>query len=317
MFAGSMLGEETVRPVPRSDGTTDLYIAADSFHDVFCQDLPAWQAALMAATQRPATQEALVEPSGDHPLWKGVPAWFLIGEEDRVIPVELQRYMAHRAGSQRTTVIEVASHAMPVSRADATVHQILQAAGAPRDRLRWSRCAVLRTRSRSSHSGRCARLQTPTYRRTHWRSIPSLPPIREHDRSAPVKATPKTRVKGDDMTTAHHEEIEHLALEAEVAGGGGLRAVEVAAVVLAGLLVCPPLAILVVVVAVPLLVTAVVLGLLAAVLATPYVLVRHLRGHPGGHLPLLAHRLRHAGRALFDLAPHRIHADTRRLNPGR
>src|SRR5439155_17668341 len=127
-FPGSMLGEETVRPVPRSDGTTDLYIAADSFHDVFCQDLPASQAALMAATQRPATQEALVEPSGEHPLWRDVPAWFLIGEEDRVIPTELQRYMAHRARSQRTTVIEGASHAMPVSRPDATVHPILEAA---------------------------------------------------------------------------------------------------------------------------------------------------------------------------------------------
>jgi pimeloyl-ACP methyl ester carboxylesterase len=117
-----------VRPVPRSDGTTDLYIAADSFHDVFCQDVPAPQAALMAATQRPATQEALVEPSSDHPLWQVVPAWFLIGEEDRVIPAELQRYMAQRAGSQRKTVIEGASHAMPVSRPDATVHPILEAA---------------------------------------------------------------------------------------------------------------------------------------------------------------------------------------------
>src|SRR5213078_1464126 len=38
MFPGSMLGEQTVRPVPRSDGTTDLYIASDSFHDIFCQD---------------------------------------------------------------------------------------------------------------------------------------------------------------------------------------------------------------------------------------------------------------------------------------
>jgi hypothetical protein len=119
------------------------------------------------------------------------------------------------------------------------------------------------------------------------------------------------------MTSAQHEEIEHLAFEAEVAGGGGLPAVEVAAVVLLGLLVCPPLAILVVVVAVPLIVTAVVLGLIGAVLATPYVLVRHLRGHPGGHLALLKHRLRHAGRALFDLAPHRIHADARRLTAGR
>ena len=70
MFPGSMLGEETARPVSRSDGTTDLYIAPDSFHDIFCQDVPAPQAALMAATQRPATQEALTEPSGERPLWK-------------------------------------------------------------------------------------------------------------------------------------------------------------------------------------------------------------------------------------------------------
>src|SRR4051794_38183950 len=70
MFLGSMLGEETARPVPRSDGTTDLYIAVDSFHDVFCQDVPAQHAARLAATQRPATQEALVEPSGGLPLSK-------------------------------------------------------------------------------------------------------------------------------------------------------------------------------------------------------------------------------------------------------
>ena len=128
MFPGSLLGEETARPVSRSDGTTDLYIAAGSFHDIFCQDVPAPHAALMAATQRPAAQEALVEPSGAHPLWKDVPSWFLIGEEDRIIPAELQRHMALRARSQREIVVEGASHAIAVSRPDATVHPILEAA---------------------------------------------------------------------------------------------------------------------------------------------------------------------------------------------
>jgi pimeloyl-ACP methyl ester carboxylesterase len=33
MYPGSMLGEETARPVPRSDGTTDLYVAPGRFHD--------------------------------------------------------------------------------------------------------------------------------------------------------------------------------------------------------------------------------------------------------------------------------------------
>jgi pimeloyl-ACP methyl ester carboxylesterase len=128
MFPGSMLGEQTAQPVPRSDGTTDLYVASDSFHDIFCQDVSAEQAVLLATTQRPATQEALTEPSGARPLWKDVPSWFLIGEEDRIIPPELQRFMAHRARAQRTTAVEGASHAIPVSRPDAVVHPILEAA---------------------------------------------------------------------------------------------------------------------------------------------------------------------------------------------
>ena len=128
MFPGSMLGEETARPVPRSDGTTDLYITPDSFHDIFCQDIPPPRAALLAKTQRPATQEALVEPSGTRPLWKDVPSWFLIGEEDRIIPADLQRHMADRARAQRTVAVEGASHAILVSRPDATVHPILEAA---------------------------------------------------------------------------------------------------------------------------------------------------------------------------------------------
>jgi pimeloyl-ACP methyl ester carboxylesterase len=131
MFPGSTVGEATVRPVPRSDGTTDLYIAPDSFHDVFCADLPAPQAALMATTQRPATQEALVEPSGDDPLWKDVPSWFLIGDEDRIIPAALQRFEADRAGARRTLEIAGASHAAAVSQPGAVVELTLEATRLP------------------------------------------------------------------------------------------------------------------------------------------------------------------------------------------
>jgi pimeloyl-ACP methyl ester carboxylesterase len=127
-YPGSMLDEQTAVPVARSDGTTDLYISPDSFHDIFCQDVPAEQAARMAATQRPAAQEALMEGSGDSPLWKHVPSWFLIGEQDRIIPADLQRFMADRAHAQRTVAVEGASHAIAVSRPDATVHPIFEAA---------------------------------------------------------------------------------------------------------------------------------------------------------------------------------------------
>ena len=82
----------------------------------------------MAITQRPATQEALTEPSGDHPLWKDVPSFFLIGQEDHIIPAELQRYMADRADARRTVEIPGASHAITVSQPDATAQLILEAA---------------------------------------------------------------------------------------------------------------------------------------------------------------------------------------------
>jgi pimeloyl-ACP methyl ester carboxylesterase len=130
-FPGSMLGETTLRPVPRSDGTTDLFIIRDRFHELFCPDVPAPRATRMAVSQRPATQEALVEPSGERPLWKEVPAWFLVGDDDRIIPAALQHYMADRAGARRTIEIPGASHGAVVSQPDAVVELILEAARVP------------------------------------------------------------------------------------------------------------------------------------------------------------------------------------------
>jgi pimeloyl-ACP methyl ester carboxylesterase len=131
MFPGSMVGEETLRPVPLREGTTDLYILQDRFREVFCPDLPAPQAARLAATQRPVTQEALFAPSGERPLWRELPSWFLIGDEDRVIPAQVHRFMAERAGSQRTVEIPGASHAVTVSQPQATADLILEAAAVP------------------------------------------------------------------------------------------------------------------------------------------------------------------------------------------
>jgi pimeloyl-ACP methyl ester carboxylesterase len=127
VFGGSTLGD-ALRPIPRSDGTTDLAIIQDRFHEQFCADVPARQAARMAATQRPATQEALVEPSGDRPLWKELPSWFVFGEEDRNIPRALEHYMAQRADARREIEIPGGSHAISVSHPGTTADVILEAA---------------------------------------------------------------------------------------------------------------------------------------------------------------------------------------------
>jgi pimeloyl-ACP methyl ester carboxylesterase len=127
MFPGSTL-EEALKPDPRGDGTTDLYITANRFHDVFCADVPSAQAARMAVTQRPVTLEALQEPAGDRPLWKDVPSWFVVGGEDRTIPVALHHFMADRAHAQRTVEVPGASHAVAVSHPEETARLILEAA---------------------------------------------------------------------------------------------------------------------------------------------------------------------------------------------
>jgi hypothetical protein len=125
--------------------------------------------------------------------------------------------------------------------------------------------------------------------------------------------TPKPRTRQD----AGRANIEDVVSEAAVVAGGAFRVLEVGPIMLIGLLICPPLAILTFVVVAPLLVIGLVLGLLAAVLSTPYLLVHHMRGHHGNHASLAAHRLRHAGRALLDLAPHRIVSDARKVGAGR
>ena len=117
--------------MPRSDGTTDLYIRRELFHEQFAADVPAADAARMAAAQRPVTQEALTEPSGDAPLWKQLPSWFVFGEEDRNIPAAVEHFMARRAQAHRTVEIPGASHAVPVAHPEATARLILHACAAP------------------------------------------------------------------------------------------------------------------------------------------------------------------------------------------
>lgn len=123
--SGSTLGE-TLVAVPLGDGTNDLYIDTDQFHEQFAADLPAGQAALLAATQRPVRDVVLGEASGT-PSWLSVPSWFLLAGADRNIPVGLQRSMAERAGAKSVVEIEGASHAIPLSHPAAVV-EVIQAA---------------------------------------------------------------------------------------------------------------------------------------------------------------------------------------------
>jgi pimeloyl-ACP methyl ester carboxylesterase len=123
---GSTLGDTLVR-VPLVDGSTDTAIAQEKYHGQFCADLPSDQAARMAVTQRPITEEALFEPAGGEALWRSVPSWFVFGSEDRNIPAGAHRIMAERAGARGTVEIEGASHVVGISHAAEVADVVLEA----------------------------------------------------------------------------------------------------------------------------------------------------------------------------------------------
>jgi pimeloyl-ACP methyl ester carboxylesterase len=105
----------TFRPYP---GGADVYITSSAFHSVFCADLPAKTAAVMAANQRPIDAAALGEPSGE-PAWKTIPSWYLVASNDQAIPPATERFMAKRAGA--TTVEIASSHVAMISHPGAVI----------------------------------------------------------------------------------------------------------------------------------------------------------------------------------------------------
>lgn len=126
-FPGGTLGEALGPPVRLSDGGVDLSIDQAKFHEQFAHDVPAETAVLMAAGQRPITEAALSEKSGE-PAWRSLPSYFVYGDGDRNIPAEALGFMAERAGSRNTVVVEGASHVVMVSNPQVVADLIEQAA---------------------------------------------------------------------------------------------------------------------------------------------------------------------------------------------
>lgn len=92
--------------------------------------------------------------------------------------------------------------------------------------------------------------------------------------------------------TGHPAPVE-VSADLIEATGAGLRIAEVGLVIFLGLLVCPPLLILAVVVAVPFVAISAVVAAVVAAIAVPTLLVRRVRAHHQAHgSTLFLHRLR-------------------------
>jgi pimeloyl-ACP methyl ester carboxylesterase len=118
---------------PAGDFDTYLKAGPDApypgFAQCFANGLPASQAAVLAATQRPIAFSAGSDPSGV-PAWKTTPSWSLIGTADHVIPPAEQLFMSQRAKAHITEID--AGHLSLISNPGAVTRVIIAAARATR-----------------------------------------------------------------------------------------------------------------------------------------------------------------------------------------
>ena len=78
---------------PDNDGL--IWLPEGAFETAFAQNASPDERSVLAAVQRPISLSCITVPVG-RPLWKDIPSWFLVAEDDRMIVPETQRYMAER-----------------------------------------------------------------------------------------------------------------------------------------------------------------------------------------------------------------------------
>lgn len=78
---------------PDSDGW--IRLPQEAFATAFAQHATEQEQSALAAAQLPISPACITVPV-DQPLWKSVPAWYLVAEHDHMIPEKTQRFMAAR-----------------------------------------------------------------------------------------------------------------------------------------------------------------------------------------------------------------------------
>ena len=101
-----------------------IYLPDAAFGAAFAENATAEELAVLAAVQRPISP-ACITVAVPRPLWKDVPAWFLVAEQDRMIVPDNQRFMAARMQAR------VRAHAVdhtPLVTAPSAVLEVLREA---------------------------------------------------------------------------------------------------------------------------------------------------------------------------------------------
>ena len=104
------------------DANNLIWLPEDAFAKAFAPNGSAEDRAVLAAVQRPISLACITVPAG-RPLWRNVPSWFLLAEQDHMIIAATQRFMAERMKAKIRS--HAADHA-PILTAPAAVVSIIR-----------------------------------------------------------------------------------------------------------------------------------------------------------------------------------------------
>src|SRR5215468_6274887 len=111
------------------DGGQEFSLAPEGFHESFCADVPADDAAFYAISQRPLAGVALSE-AAPAPAWRGHPVWAVLPTADRCIDPGVHRFSYERMNAQ-ITEIEGSSHVAMISHPKEVAAVVMTAVHAP------------------------------------------------------------------------------------------------------------------------------------------------------------------------------------------
>jgi len=110
------------------DGDNLLWLPDDAFATAFAPNASAEEHIVLAATQRPLRFSCMTVATAGPVLWRQVPTWYLVAEDDRMVVPDTQRFMAERMNA--TIKAHPVDHAPLLTASDAVVDLICEAIGA-------------------------------------------------------------------------------------------------------------------------------------------------------------------------------------------
>lgn len=109
------------------DGRGYIWMPEAGFANAFAQNAPPETLVILNAIQRPISVKCIQEKA-PVPAWKSKPSWFLVAEDDRMIPPATQRFMAERMKAR--VVSRPVDHTPSITAPDVVVEILLEAANA-------------------------------------------------------------------------------------------------------------------------------------------------------------------------------------------